>query len=76
MADTVIGQLVKGKYNNVSCSDMEIQWWPKVFGNLEFSPFNPILNNSCKIERYGNKMHQIVQNMILTQSLELKLSVL
>ena len=41
---------------------------PRVF------PLSSIVNKSCKIERCGNKMHQIVQKMILTRGLELKLS--
>ena len=32
-------------------------------------PLNPIVNKSCKIQCFGNKMHQIVRNMILTQGL-------
>ena len=46
---------------------------PRVF------PCNPIVNKSCKIDRCDNNMHQILKNMImmiLTQGLELKLSVL
>ena len=39
-------------------------------------PLNPIVNKSYKIECCGNKMHKIVQNMILTRGLELKLSLL
>ena len=37
---------------------------------------NPIVNKSCKIKRCGNKMHQIVQNKILSRGLELKLHLL
>ena len=51
-----------------------LHWVPQLFELLEFSPFNPIVNKSCQIECCGNKMHQIVQNMILSQGLELKLS--
>ena len=40
------------------------------------SPLNPIVKKSCKIERYGNKIYLIIQNMILSQGLELKLSLL
>ena len=39
-----------------------IQWVPQFFEQLEF--FH--VNESCKIECCGKKMHQIVQNMILT----------
>ena len=42
----------------------------QLFEQLEF--FH--VNKSCKIECCGNKTHQIVQNMILTWGLELKLS--
>ena len=52
----------------------KLQWWPKVFGHLEFSPLNPIVNKSCKIKFRGSKMHQIIQNMKLSRGLELKLS--
>ena len=27
----------------------KLQWWPKVFGHLEFSPLNPIVNKLCEI---------------------------
>ena len=49
-----------------------IHWVPQLFEQLE--SFH--VNKSCKIECCGNKMHQIVQNMILTWGLELKLSLL
>ena len=38
----------------------------KSFRTAGVFPLNPIVNKSCKIECCGNKMHQIVQNMILT----------
>ena len=41
---------------------------PRVF------PMNPVVNKSCKIEPFGNKMHKIIQNMTLSQDLEFKLS--
>ena len=49
-----------------------VQWVPQLFEQQEF--FH--VYKSCKIECCGNKMHQIVQNMILTWGLELKLSLL
>ena len=49
-----------------------IQGEPQLFEQLEF--FHG--NRSCKIEWCGNKMHQIIQIMILTPGLELKLSLL
>ena len=36
----------------------------------------PMVNESCKIECCGNKVNQIIQNMMLCQGLELKLSLL
>ena len=35
---------------------------------------NIIVNKPHKIECFGNKMHQIIQNMILSGGLELKIS--
>ena len=55
--------------NRVSCNSI-IQWVPQLFEQLEF--FH--VNKSCKTECCSNKMHQIVQNMILTWGLKLKLS--
>ena len=43
---------------------------PRVF------PLNPIVNKSCKIECCDKKLHQTIQNMILSRGLELKLSLL
>ena len=43
-------------------------WTPRVF------LLNPLVNNSRKIKNSVNKMHQIVQNMILSPGLELKLN--
>ena len=40
-----------------------LQWVPQLFERLEF--FH--VNKSCKIECCGNKTHQIVQNMTLSQ---------
>ena len=48
--------------------DLDIQWVPQLFEQLVF--FH--VNKSCKIECCGNKMHQIVQNMIMTRGLVLK----
>ena len=48
----------------------EIQWVRQLFERLEF--FH--VNKSCKIECCDNKTHQIIQNMILSRGLELKLS--
>ena len=49
-----------------------IQRVPQLFERPEF--FH--VNKSCKIECCGNKTHQIIQNMILSWGLELKLSLL
>ena len=49
-----------------------IQWVPQLFERLEIF----CVNKSWKIECCGNKTHQIIQNMILSQCLELKLSIL
>ena len=46
------------------------QWVPQLFERLEFFHWN----KSCKIECCGNKTHQIIQNMILSRGLEVKLS--
>ena len=51
---------------------IHIQWVPQLFEHLEFFQ----VNKSCKIECCGNKPHQIIQNMILSRSVELKLSLL
>ena len=40
----------------------EVQWVPRLFERREF--FH--VNKSCKIECCGKKMHQIIQNMILS----------
>ena len=45
-----------------------LQWVPQLFKCLEF--FH--VNKSCKIELCGDKMHQIIKNMILSQGLERK----
>ena len=49
-----------------------LQWVPQLFERLDFLH----VNKSCKIECCGKKTHQIIQNMILSRSLELKLSLL
>ena len=54
----------------VSCIDL--QWVPELLEHLDF--FH--VNKSCKIECCDNKMCQIVHNMILSQGLELKVSLL
>ena len=60
------------------CSTLDICVSPTVvaksFRTPRFFPLNPIVNKSCKIECCGNKMNQIIQNTILSQGLELKLS--
>ena len=48
----------------------------KITGPPEFLPLDPMVNESCNIERCGNKMHQIVANMMLFRYLQLKLSLL
>ena len=37
-------------------------------------PLTPIVNKSCKIECCVNKMLKIIQNMMVSQGLELELS--
>ena len=59
---------------NVIINDITVaaeSFWTPIF-----FPLNPIVNKSCKSECCCNKMHQIVQNMIQTRGLELKLSLL
>ena len=56
----------------IFCAKKSIQWVPQLFEQLEF--FH--VNKSGKIECCGNKMHQIIQNVILPRGLELKLSML
>ena len=53
-------------------ANSNIQWVPQLFEHLEF--FH--VNKSCKIEHCSNKVHQIVQNIILSQGLEPKVSML
>ena len=76
-----VNWLRKSVYLNAYCKELyiflvflslQIQWVPQLFERLDF--FH--INKSCKIERCGNKIHQIVQNMILSRGLELKLSLL
>ena len=44
---------------------------------IEFLPLDPMLNESCNIERYDYEMHQIVANMMLSQYyIQLKLNIL
>ena len=61
------------KQSKASVTNMlHVQWVPEILERLDF--FH--VNKSCKIECCGNKTHQIIQNMILSQGLELKLSLL
>ena len=39
--------------------------------NYLYTPLNPIVNKSCKIECCGNLTHPIIQNDITTRGLEL-----
>ena len=34
-------------------------------------PLNPIVSKSCNIESCGNKMHQIIANLIVSEYLQL-----
>ena len=47
-----------------------------IIGLPEFLPLNPVVNESGNIKRCGNKMHLIAANMIFSQYLQLKLSLL
>ena len=51
---------------------INIQWVPELLERADL--FH--VNKSCKIECCSNKTHQIIQNMILSRGLELKLSLL
>ena len=53
-----------------------IQLVAKLLDPLEYLPLDPMVNEACNIERYGNKIPQIITNMILSQYLELKQSLL
>ena len=46
-----------------------LQWVPELLEHIDL--FH--VNKSCKIECCGNKTHRIIQNMILSHGLELKL---
>ena len=48
----------------------------KIIGPPEISSLDPIVNKSCNIERCGNKMHENVPNMMLSQYLQVKLDML
>ena len=50
----------------------DLLWVPQSFERLEF--FH--VNKACKNECCGNNSHQIIQNVILSRSLELNLSLL
>ena len=47
-----------------------VQWVPELLERVDL--FH--VNKSCKIEHCVNKTHQIIQNMILSRGLELKVS--
>ena len=55
---------------------MHLQLRLKVWAFSNFFPLNPTVNKLCKIECCGNKVHQIIKDMMLSQGLELKLSLL
>ena len=40
----------------------------KIIGPPEFSQLDPIVSKSCNIECCGNKVYQIMKNMILSQA--------
>ena len=48
----------------------------EIIGSLELLPMNPIVRKSCNIEHCGKEMHNIVANMMLSQYIQLKLSLL
>ena len=52
--------------------NFQVQRMPEL---LEYPEFFHV-NKSCKIEHCSNKTHHIIQNMILSRELELKLSLL
>ena len=66
-----LSQLFRFACKIKSCWDY-VQWVPELSERLEF--FH--VNKSCKIECCDNKTHWIIQNMILSRSLELKLNLL
>ena len=43
----------------------------KIIGPPEFSPLDPIVKESCNIERCGKKMYPLVANM-MSQYIQLK----
>ena len=57
-----LGDCLKQFKMLVSPSRWEIQWVPQLFEQLDF--FH--VNKSCKIECCGNKMHQVIQDMIVS----------
>ena len=61
---------IEASCDTADCSLVSIQWVPQLFEQLEF--FH--VNKSCKIGCCGNNTYQIIQNMILSQGSELKLS--
>ena len=62
-----VGMAAKFYYWGDGKYELRLQWVPQLFKRLGF--FH--VNKSCKIECCGNKTHQIIQNMILSQGLEL-----
>ena len=48
----------------------------KIIGLTIFSPLDSIVYKSCNIECWDNKMHKIFANMMLSQYLHLKLTLL
>ena len=44
-----------------------------VFNLPDVLPLTPVVNKSCNIERFVNNMVQIIQNMMVSQGLELKI---
>ena len=52
-----------------------IQLESEVFNPPDVFPLIPIVNKSCNIECCVNKMLQIIQNMTVSEGLELELSI-
>ena len=57
-------------------SHMKVQLATKFLDPPDFHPLLPMVNKLCSNSDCGNKMHQIVPNMMLSQYLEVKLSLL
>ena len=69
--------------DSLKISSLMLHMWENVVtvgsgvtGPPEFLPLYPIVNSPYNIQCYGNKMNQIVENLMLPQYLQLKLSVL